>query len=280
LVWRKHKVLYWRFSSHPLEIQFVVAITRIKFGLFAVQFAQVFPFLFFRPLLLQNVHLTFNGLESLAVCGEDDIEFPGTWGLFVLDGGHLLETVLETLGLLGVEAVVVEEELGVGEIFAEELAEVVFGFWAVILFGEWENELVEAVFGDREEELVVFFDGDEVASFTDEFSQEASVLDSGDESVDLVLLRELGEEELFEVGDLDGLLLFNVLELLIGCLFIHDFCPLNFILGLQQLFCLAFLKSIEMTIFIDFQVQRVVRSAVLSLGDFLFDGVPVRLFLL
>jgi hypothetical protein len=105
----------------------------------------------------------------------------------------LLETVLKTFGLLGVESVVVEDELGVGEICADELTEVIFGFLAVILFGKGEDELVEAVFGDREEEFVVLFDGNEITGFADKFSQEASVLNSSDECVDFVLLSQLSE---------------------------------------------------------------------------------------
>jgi hypothetical protein len=170
----------------------------------------------------------------------------------------LLETVLKTFGLLGVESVVVEDELRVGVIFAEELTEVIFGFVAEVLFGEGEDELVEAILGDREEELVVFFDGNEIAGFADKFSQEASVLDSGDEGVDFVLLSQLSEQELAKVGDLDRLLLLNILKLLACYVFAHDLGPMNFVLRFQQLFCLDFLKRIITGILVALRVYRVV----------------------
>lgn len=109
-------------------------------------------------------------MESFTVGWNNGAELPGTWSFFILDWGHLFETVFKALGFFGIKSIVVEDEFCVGEVFAKELAEVVFVFLRAVVFVHWEDEFVKSVFSDGKEELVVLLNGDYVLSFVNKFS--------------------------------------------------------------------------------------------------------------
>ena len=119
-------------------------------------------------------------MEPFVVGWKHHAKLPGSWAFFILDGGHLSETVFQAFGFFWIKPVVVEHEFGIWEVFAEELPEVVFILLWAVVFVHREDKFVEAVFGDREQEFVVFFDSNNVLGLIDKFSQETSVLNSSD----------------------------------------------------------------------------------------------------
>ena len=119
VVSRQYEILHWSLLHHPLEVQFVVAVKWVELGRFAIQLFDVL-FLFFVPLFLQNVSIFLQSIESLWIGCDKSLKFSWTLALLVGDGSYLFSAKFQRSGIIGVEAVIVDEEVSSRQIGVHE----------------------------------------------------------------------------------------------------------------------------------------------------------------
>lgn len=155
-------------------------------------------------------------MKSFIIGWNCNIKLSGSWTFLIFDPCKLLVTELKAFSFFRIETKIIEIEFSIGEVFTDELSEIIFIFWGDIVFIHGENEFVDPFFSDREEKFVVLFDSDKIFGFVDNFSKEPSLINFFNEEIDFILIRKLSKKKLFEIGNFDGFLLLNILKSLWG----------------------------------------------------------------